>query len=62
MDLVKVDTADHVAVVTMANPPANLFTGELATHYMQHAVELLLTTGARKFMANHDQLISFQGR
>jgi enoyl-CoA hydratase/carnithine racemase len=33
-----------------------------ATNDMQHAVELLLTTGARKFMANHDQLISFQGR
>jgi enoyl-CoA hydratase/carnithine racemase len=33
-----------------------------ATNDMQHAVELLLTTGARKFMANHDQLISFRGR
>ena len=33
-----------------------------ATSDLQHAVELMLTNGARKFMANHDQLMSFQGR
>lgn len=33
-----------------------------ATRDMQQAVELLLTHGARKFMANHDQLMAFDGR
>lgn len=33
-----------------------------ATNDMQHAVDLLLTHGARKFMADHGQLISFEGR
>jgi enoyl-CoA hydratase/carnithine racemase len=33
-----------------------------ATNDMQHAVDLLLTHGARKFMANHGQLIAFEGR
>jgi len=33
-----------------------------ATRDMQHAVDLLITHGAREFMANHDQLMSFDGR
>ncbi len=33
-----------------------------ATRDMQHAVDLLLTHGARKFMSSHDQLMSFEGR
>jgi enoyl-CoA hydratase/carnithine racemase len=33
-----------------------------ATRDMQHAVDLLLTHGAREFMANHDRLMSFDGR
>lgn len=33
-----------------------------ATHDMQHAVGVLLTEGARKFVSNHDQLVSFEGR
>lgn len=33
-----------------------------ATDDMQHAVDLLLTCGARNFMADHDRLISFTGR
>jgi enoyl-CoA hydratase/carnithine racemase len=33
-----------------------------ATRDMQHAVELLLEHGARDFIANHDQLMTFEGR
>jgi enoyl-CoA hydratase/carnithine racemase len=33
-----------------------------ATHDMQRAVGLLLTHGAREFIANHEQLMSFDGR
>ena len=32
------------------------------THDMQHAVNLLLTHGAREFIAGHRDLVSFEGR